>query len=235
MRNSKQLIDKAQASLRPAAPSTGLPTEAGRAVSEPSADYANSRDEQAAPDKIDAINRVFAELELAYHNQYHKAYPSDDSLQLAKQLWFDALRGFSAEVILKSCRAAIAASEYLPSLHSLHKHCTEQFSSYGLPDALSAYREACNANSPKCNANWTHNAVYYAGLACDWFLLASEPQTRMLPVFERHYSDLCERVLNGEQLPSPAQTLLTDGVNSKPLSREDNLERLRQLRNAENL
>lgn len=178
---------------------------------------------------------MFAELELAYHNQYHKAYSSDESLQLAKQLWFDALRGFSAEVILRSCRAAIAASEYLPSLHSLHKHCTEQFSSYGLPDALSAYREACNADSPKSNFNWSHYAVYYAGLACDWFLLASEPQSRMLPVFERHYSDLCERVLNGEQLISPAQELLKEGIEGEPLTREDNLERLRMLRETTNL
>jgi len=211
---------------------TDSPTAAGQAVSEPNADYDASG---PAPDKIDAINRLFAELELAYHNQYHKAYASDESAQLAKQLWFDALRGFSPEVILKACRSAIAASEYLPSLHSLHRYCTEQLSSYGLPDALSAYREACNAQSPKANFDWSHLAIYYAGLASDWFLLASETQNRMLPVFEKHYNDLCERVLNGEVLLSPKQPQLSQGIVDKALSREENLERLRILRDAENL
>ena len=36
---------------------------------------------------IDLINVVFNQLEITYHNQFHKAFPDSDSLKLAKQLW----------------------------------------------------------------------------------------------------------------------------------------------------
>lgn len=149
---------------------------------------------------------------------------------MAKQLWFDALRSFSPAVILKACRSAIAHSEYLPSLHTLNKECTAQLSSYGLPDALTAYREACNAPSPKRNAIWSHLAVYYAGKDCGWFQLASETEDRMLPNFERHYEKLCERVLAGERLESPEQARLESETHSNPLSADEKHQRMAQLR-----
>ena len=142
----------------------------------------------------------------------------------------DALRSFSSEIILKACRSAIAESEYLPSLHVMHRHCRNQLASFGLTDALSAYREACNASSPKCNYDWSHPAVYYAGQACEWRLLASETESQMLPIFERHYQSLCEEVLSGKTLESPAQLALPNTASGKSLSQEENRRRLKALR-----
>ena len=30
---------------------------------------------------------IFAELEITFHNQFHKAFPDEETLTLAKQLW----------------------------------------------------------------------------------------------------------------------------------------------------
>ena len=43
---------------------------------------------------IDLINVVFTQLEITYHNQFHKAFPDSDSLKLAKQLWLKKLSLF---------------------------------------------------------------------------------------------------------------------------------------------
>ena len=232
MRKSNDLLNKvAQAAAGQNLPSNDLPIEAGHQGSDHTQNPADS--EQARKnqgDKIDAINRIFVELELAYHNQYHKAFPNEQSVSMAKQLWHDALRAYSPEVTLKACRNAIADSEYLPSLHKLNKHCQQQFSAFGLPDALDAYREACNAPSPKNIYAWSHPAVYFAGKASDWFLMSSEPEGRMLPRFETHYQKLCERVLNGEQLLVPAPKLIPDSVPSKVLAADEQHEKMEAMR-----
>lgn len=218
MRSSNEIIERLNQ------PSSGSPTAAGPAASDQAQRQATSADQ------IDAINRIFAELELAYHNQYHKAFAHEDSVTLAKQLWLDTLRVYAPEVMLKACRAAIAASEYLPSLHSIQRHCLEQLQVLGIPDAYSAFREACNAPSPKRNFAWSHPLVYFAGLASDWFFLANNPESKTLPVFETHYRLLCQRALNGERFEVPAQPALPDEVQGPELSKEQRMEKLRQLR-----
>ena len=173
---------------------------------------------------------MFAELELAYHNQYHKAFAQEDNVTLAKQLWLDTLRAYPPEVMHKACRAAIAASEYLPSLHNIQKHCLEQLQVLGIPDAYSAFREACNATSPKRNCAWSHPLVYHAGVASDWFFLANNPESKTWPVFEHHYQQLCQHALNGKQFQVEAQAALADEVQGQPLSNEERVEKLRVLR-----
>ena len=51
---------------------------------------------------IDLINVLFTQLEITYHNQFHKAFPDSDSLKLAKQLWLKKLSLFENEIIFKS-------------------------------------------------------------------------------------------------------------------------------------
>ncbi|MGI9288851.1 MAG: replication protein P [Pseudomonadales bacterium] len=184
----------------------------------------------ATADQMDAINRVFVELELAYHNQFHKAFSREDNVTLAKQLWLDTLRLYTPEVLIRAGRAAIAASEYLPSLHNIQKHCLEQMQVLGIPDANSAFREACNAPSPKRNFAWSHPLVYHAGLASDWFFLANNPENKTFPIFFQHYQHFCQRVLNGEEFQVEAQPALADEVQGPKLSKEERLKKLRELR-----
>ena len=222
MRSANTLIEQVKQQL--SQPSSGSPTAAGPAAAERTEPFG------ASADQIDAINRIFAELELAYHNQYHKAFAHEDSVTLAKQLWLDALRGYSPEVMLKACRAAIGASEYLPSLHSIQKHCLAQLQVLGIPDAYSAFREACIAPSPKRNFGWSHPLVYHAGVASEWFFLANNAENKTLPVFEHHYQRLCQRALNGEEFSVVAQPMLADEVQGPELSKAERLEKLRDLR-----
>ena len=80
------------------------PTEVGRSA------------KQSSDQHIDAINQVFALLELNYHNQFFKAYQSEKNLITIKRLWLDTLQRFSPEVILRGIRAVMESSEYLPTL-----------------------------------------------------------------------------------------------------------------------
>lgn len=179
-------------------------------------------------DQVDAINQMFTEFELAYHNQFHKAFPGD-KLNIAKQLWLHELADLTPHQILGAGRRAIRESAYLPTLHTVREFATPDAAELGLPDARSAYLEACKAPSPKAEHAWSHPAVYYAGRASDWFFLASTPEHTAFPVFRRHYETLCERVKRGEELDQPIPKGLPEEAQT-PLTLEERREKLRQLR-----
>jgi hypothetical protein len=177
---------------------------------------------------MDVVDRLFAEFELVFHNQYNKAFPTPEKLHYAKKLWFDYLRDYQPGVITAAARQAIKESEFLPSIATLLKYCTGA-GTIGLPDTYSAYREACLASSPKSDFPWSHPAVYYAGRATGWNLLASQAESRALPVFSRHYRDVCERVARGEELTKPGTKRLTEKP-AAPLGRAESRKKMQQLR-----
>jgi hypothetical protein len=107
--------------------------------------------------------------------------------------------------------------------------CQGSFAQHGMPDAHSAYVEACHASSPKAEYRWSHPAVYHAGKASDWFLLANSSEHVAFPIFKEHYLSICQRVLSGEKLPRIQVKKLPETIQS-PLSKEENQERLAQLR-----
>jgi hypothetical protein len=220
MQDSKQLINQVAQEI--AASSKTSPTAAGPA-------------EQARPkptDKhIDALNEVFALFRINYHNQYYKAYSDTQVLNQIKKLWLESLTQFAPETILRGARKVIETSEYLPTLNRMIRACQGDPESFGLPDAHSAYVEACRAPSPKAAWHWSHPAVYHAGLASDWFFLANNPERATFPVFERHYQRLCEKVMNGLELPAPDAPALPETIET-PLSKEENQKRLDALRQA---
>jgi len=172
---------------------------------------------------------MFAEFELVYHNQYNKAFPTLEKFAYAKKLWFTNLKDFSAEQILRATRRAIKESEFLPTVRGILKFIETEYDALGLPDARSAYMEACRAPSPKSDFTWSHPAVYYAGRDSDWFFLANSTERQAFPVFERNYRILCERLLRGEQVDMPVQKALPAEVHH-PLSKEEQLDHLKKLR-----
>jgi hypothetical protein len=176
---------------------------------------------------MDVVDRLFAEFELVFHNQYNKAFPTPEKLHYAKKLWFDYLRDYSPAALLDAGRHAVQESEFLPSIATLLKYCGG--TGQGLPDPHSAYREACMASSPKADYDWSHLAVYYAGKTSGWHMLASQRENQAFPLFARHYRQLCERVAKGEQLVNPATRKLAKTV-ATPLGRDENREKLKQLR-----
>ncbi len=128
---------------------------------------------------------------------------------------------------MAGAKRAILQSEYLPTVHKMLQLCAA--GGNGLPEARAAYREACNAPSPKANHKWSHPAVYHAGRESNWFFLANNPESVAYPVFAEHYRKICARVLEGEKLAAPEQLKLEDNPG-QPLSKEENAKKLAALR-----
>ena len=145
------------------------------------------------------------------------------------KLWLEALRDFPVEQILRGAKHAIESSEYLPTLNKMIECCRESLSAYGLPDARSAYREACTRASPKSAQPWSHPAVYFAGRDADWFFLASEPESRTWPVFRQAYQSYCARVMSGEELAIEAPAALPESSGTAS-PREEALAELAKIR-----
>lgn len=167
-------------------------------------------------------------MELAYHNQFHKAFPGDKA-NVAKQLWLHSLLDLSPEEILRGGRRSIKESAYLPTLHTIRELSRPSLRDFGLPDTHSAYLEACRAPSPKAAYNWSHPAVYHAGRAADWFFLANNPERAAFPVFREHYERFCERVIEGEELTQPDTPALPQ-ESTTPLSLDERRQKLAELR-----
>ncbi len=180
-------------------------------------------------DHVDAINQLFAELQLAYHNQFHKAYAQEGSLNLAKKYWLTCLGDFTPEVILRATRQVVKSQEYLPTVAAVVAACENALPLFGLPLAHAAYVEACCAPEPKAQYHWSHPAVYRAAQATSWFALSTEPQSVIFPVFEYNYHQLCQRVLRGEVLDMQVPVALPQTI-PQPLSPEQNKARMQDLR-----
>ena len=183
----------------------------------------------AGTDLVAAINQVFAEFELAYHNQFHKAFAAEGSLQLTKKYWLSALGEYSPDLLKRAARQLARTQEFLPTLAGMIAVCEDAPALFGLPAVEAAYREACLAPEPKWRHAWSHAAVYLAAAATGWDVLAGESQTQALPLFANHYAQLCRRVVRGEQLEAPTRLALPEQVRV-PLTPERSRARLQALR-----
>jgi len=166
-------------------------------------------------DHIAAINRVFSQLQFAYHNQYYRAFPDVDSETIAKKYWLSCLEDYAPQQIVAATKTIVRSQTFLPSLAELIKACERGGDLFGLPSARDAYFEACSAPSPKKDFAWSHPAVYYAGRAAGWYTLANEGQRRGQPIFEHHYQVFCRRVMRGENLEGLSPTPLPSRVNKR--------------------
>jgi hypothetical protein len=179
---------------------------------------------------MDAVDRVFAEFQLVYNNQYHKAFPTTDKLEYAKRLWFPYLKDYTAQQILDAAHSAIKESEFLPTVRGVLKYLeVSALAAHGLPEVRRAYMEACNATHPKIDFHWSHPVVYFAGHECGWLFLESATEKQSFPVFQQHYKTLCERVQAGEMLVIPKNPALSTNVE-KPMNKKDRRSALARLR-----
>jgi len=186
-------------------------------------------------DQATAINQIFELFRFNYHNQFLKAFPDLDTLNMAKKLWARLLMEYPAQVVMAAAEQCVKKQKFLPNVHDVIEECeTSAADLLGMPDAHSAYVEACRAPSPKAEYNWTHPAVYYAGRASDWFLLANEPEQIAFPVFERNYQLLMAKVKNGESIEIDLPKALPEET-TVPLEKKQQLERLKAMRAELNL
>lgn len=230
MHTINPLLEKTSRAL--ARPTSASPTEAGpnnRPDDREEGATPDDSAERSGPDRIDAINQLFAEFELAYHNQYHKAYGSEERLVMAKKYWLGCLAAYSPLQIVAAARRVVKTNDFLPTISVVVRACEEGAGLFGLPTPREAYIEACRAAPPKAAFAWSHPAVYFAGKAAGWFLLATESEERVFPLFEYYYHELCQRVMRGEDLGAPHAQALPEHI-SRPLSGEENHARMLKLR-----
>jgi hypothetical protein len=232
MHEINPLLDNADKDLQPH--SSASRTGAGRTDNRQGGKGAEGQGagrqrQESDPDHVDAINQLFAEFELAYHNQYQKAYADPDRLMLTKKYWLQVLADFSPAQIVAAARQLVRQQEFMPTLAVVVKACESGLALFGLPDAREAYIEACRAPHPKSAWQWSHPAVYHAGRAADWYLLATAPEDKAFPVFSHYYQRMCRRVMHGEALADPAPPALESNP-SRPLSREERRLRMEALR-----
>lgn len=180
-------------------------------------------------DQKSAINQIFELFRFNYHNQFLKAFPDHDTVIMAKQLWARLLVEFPAETIMFAAEQVVKQQKFLPNVHDVVEACNSSAHKLlGMPDAHSAYIEACRAPSPKKEYQWTHPAVYYAGRSSDWFFLANSVEAKAFPVFERNYVMLMERVAAGESIAIELPKALPDHIE-KPIERKDLQKKMKQL------
>ena len=162
---------------------------------------------------IDLINVVFTQLEITYHNQFHKAFPDSDSLKLAKQLWLKKLSLFKNEIIFKSIDDIMSTSEYLPSLSAVLQKCKFlTLEANGIPSLEKGYKEASTFCDAPTEHNWSHPLVYHAGLKTGWFFLKNESEQIALKEFKNKFDSLIEDWLEGKQFASPDVPRLEENV-----------------------
>ena len=153
---------------------------------------------------IDIINVLFTQLEITYHNQFHKAFPDSDSLKLAKQLWLKKLTLFENEIIFKSIDNIMSNSEYLPSLSSVLQKCKAiKLNENNIPSLEKAFKEASSYCDAPSEHNWTHPIVYHAGLKTGWFFLKNESEQSALKEFKNKFDSLVDEWLEGKKFKSP--------------------------------
>ena len=180
--------------------------------------------------QMDAIDRMFAEFELVYHNQYHKAFNSKEKEDWAKKIWYGNFKDYPGDWILDAAHKAIKESEFLPSVRGVLKYLeAAALTAHGLPEPRLAYLEACNATHPKANFHWSHPAVYQAGHECGWLFLESTAEKHSFPAFQQHYKQLCERVQAGETFVVP-QTPALPAEPNQTMDKKQRLSALAKLR-----
>ena len=194
-----------------------------------SADSVTPAGQNSAPsdDQLSAINQIFELFRFNYHNQFLKAFPDLDTMNMAKRLLLRLLGDYSGEVIMRAAEKAVKENGWLPNVHEVLARC-DVAEVLGLPAAHAAYVEACRAPSPKKEFNWSHPAVYFAGRATDWFFIANEPEEKVFPVFKRNYDLLLNRIQNGEDLEIDLPRALPQETTT-PLSRDEQKDRLKNL------
>ncbi|MFT4860948.1 MAG: hypothetical protein ACI95C_000146 [Pseudohongiellaceae bacterium] len=238
MEKISPLLDRANKELKTGSRKSKIAAGQSKSVQSVSAGTVREREagydgpnsgQSSSLDHVDAINQVFAEFEFAYHNQFHKAFASHESLVIAKKYWLSSLDTYTPRQIVLAGKRVISTQDYLPSIAAFIRACEQGQDLFGLPSTHEAYIQACAAPSPKIDFGWSHEAVYLAGKAAGWFLLANESEAMALPIFRYHYEILCRRVVTGETLEVATPVAIPEKTQTK-LSPAEKKSRMAKLR-----
>ncbi len=181
--------------------------------------------------KVELINLIFAELEITFHNQFHKAFPDEETLSLAKQLWLAKLEKFENELIFEAIDKIIETAKYLPSLSAVLNLIKElKFKKFKVPSPNKAYIEASSLGEINpLDFSWSHPYVYHAGAKIGWYRLKTDSEFEIKKEFLEVYEEILEESELNESfalLPEKKDNL----VSEKPLDKKNQIERLEAIK-----
>ena len=181
--------------------------------------------------KVELINLIFAELEITFHNQFHKAFPDEETLSLAKQLWLAKLEKFENELIFEAIDKIIETAKYLPSLSAVLNLIKElKFKKFKVPSPNKAYIEASSLGEINpLDYSWSHPYVYHAGAKIGWYRLKTDSEFEIKKEFLEVYGEILEESELNESfalLPEKKDNL----VSEKPLDKKNQIERLEAIK-----
>ena len=104
----------------------------------------------------EAVNILFSIFELAYPSQFSAAFKGEHKLTAARQLWSQALRGFTTDAVTRAASQLATTETYLPSLALLIR--TVEAITTGIEDPEQAFIEACrlvHTDAPE----WSNPAI----------------------------------------------------------------------------
>ena len=176
--------------------------------------------------QVELINLIFAELEITFHNQFHKAFPDEETLTLAKQLWLAKLEKYENEIVFKAIDKIIETSKYLPSLSAVLNQIKElKLLEQNIPSPNVAYIEASSLGETNpLDFNWSHPFVYHAGAKVGWYRLKTESEFDIKKEFLEAYEKVLEESEFKESLLLLPE-IKEEFAEEKPLSSD--LQKLR--------
>ena len=181
--------------------------------------------------QIELVNLIFAELEITFHNQFHKAFPDEETLNLAKQLWLAKLEKYQNEMVFRAIDKIIETSKYLPSLSAVLNQVKElKLLEQNIPSPNAAYIEASSLGETNpLNFSWSHPFVYHAGVKIGWYRLKTEPEVNVKKEFLAVYEEILEESEFKESLFLLPETK-EEFSDEKPLSSDSQKLRLEKIK-----
>ena len=181
--------------------------------------------------QVELINLIFAELEITFHNQFHKAFPDEETLTLAKQLWLAKLEKYQNEIVFRAIDKIIETSKYLPSLSAVLNQIKElKLLEQNIPSSNAAYIEASSLGETNpLDFNWSHPFVFHAGAKVGWYRLKTESEFDI----KKEFLDIYEVILEESEFKESLFLLPKKDEEmpvNKPLSIEKQKARLENIK-----
>ena len=181
--------------------------------------------------RIELVNLIFTQLEVTYHNQFHKAYPDKNSLNLAKQLWLTQLQKFDEKIVFESVGKLMTTSDFLPTLSKVINSCIEsKLKSNGIPNVNYAYKEACHSRNNFEKFTWSHPIIFYIGSKTGWDYLWTQAEKETFKEFKLNYDILVNEYLEGKEFSEPNFPKLPNTLEVK-VDKKSQLKKIQDLKN----
>ena len=181
--------------------------------------------------RIELVNLIFTQLEVTYHNQFHKAYPDKNSLNLAKQLWLAQLQRFDEKIVFESVGKLMTTSDFLPTLSKVINSCVEsKLRSNGIPNVNYAYKEACHSRNNFEKFTWSHPIIFYIGSKTGWDYLWTQSEKETFREFKLNYDILVNEYLEGKEFSEPNFPKLPNTLKVK-VDKKSQLKKIQDLKN----